>query len=190
MTAYNSFSDSDLFAFLKEGEHTAFEELYNRYKHPLYLHAYRMLQDGEEAKDLVQELFSSIWAKRQSLANPTAVNAYLYGCLRNRILNVIAHQKVRGNYISSLNSYLEATSSAPDEKIIATDLIKLVENEVALLPPKMREVFEMSRKQHLSHKQIAEHLNISDKTVKKQVNNAIKILRLKINVNFLFGLFF
>lgn len=189
MAGYKTLSDQDLIGFLKEGFEAAFAELYNRYKSPLYLHAYRMLQDEEEAKDVVQEMFAAIWAKRETLVIPTSVDAYLYGSIRNRILNFIAHQKVIAKYTDSLGDYLENGISATDEKIRERELIKILENEVALLPSKMREVFELSRNQDLSHKQIAEQLNISDKTVKKQVNNAIKILRLKINLSLFFGFF-
>lgn len=189
MAGYKTLSDQDLISFLKEGFEAAFAELYNRYKSPLYLHAYRMLQDEEEAKDVVQEMFAAIWAKRETLVIPTSVDAYLYSSIRNRILNFIAHQKVIAKYAGSLVDYLENGISVTDEKIREKELIKILENEVALLPSKMREVFELSRNQDLSHKQIAEQLNISDKTVKKQVSNAIKILRLKINLSLFFSLF-
>lgn len=189
MTGYNTLSDSELIAFIKDSQEPAFAELYNRYKHQLYLHAYRMLQDEEEAKDVVQEMFSSVWEKREYMATPAAVNAYLYSCLRNKILNVIAHKKVIDKYSVSFSNYMEKGMAAPDEKIIAKELVQLIESEVAILPPKMRQVFEMSRNQCLSHKQIAEQLNISDKTVKKQVGYALKILRLKLSLNSFFSFF-
>jgi len=62
------------------------------------------------------------------------------------------------------------------------------EKELALLPPKMREVFELSRKSYLTHREIAEKMEISDHTVKKQINNALKILRLRIGIFLLFFL--
>jgi len=56
----------------------------------------------------------------------------------------------------------------------------LIEKEIACLPSKMRQVFELSRKANLSHKQIATQLDLSEKTVKNQVNNALKVLKLKL----------
>ncbi|MNL44326.1 RNA polymerase sigma factor [compost metagenome] len=61
------------------------------------------------------------------------------------------------------------------------ELTRLLQQEIDKLPAKMRQVFEMSRNQHLSHAEIAQQLGISDQTVKKQVNNALKILRSKVN---------
>ena len=69
-----------------------------------------------------------------------------------------------------------------DETIREKELKGIIEREIASLPAKMRAVFEMSRNENLSYKEIAEELCISDKTVKKQINNAIKILRKKINL--------
>ena len=191
MAGYNSFSDHDLVVFLIEGKEAAFAELYNRYKGPLYLHAYRMLQNEDEAKDIVQEMFAYIWFKRNEIVVPDSVDAYLYSSVRNRILNFIAHQKVIAKYVDSLDNYLEQAISSTDEKMMEKELLTVLQNEIALLPPKMREVFELSRHHDLSHKQIADQLNISDKTVKKQVSKAIRILRLKINMSlFLFFSFF
>jgi RNA polymerase sigma-70 factor (ECF subfamily) len=65
---------------------------------------------------------------------------------------------------------------------------ELIEKEIAALPPKMREVFELSRKANLNYREISEKLNISDNTVKKQMSNALKILRSRLGV--LFDLFF
>jgi len=183
---YNVFSDLELFALIKDGSDVAFAELYNRYKGYLYLHAYRMLQDKDEAKDIVQELFAGLWAKRATLSPPNSVNDYLYGAIRNRIINFIAHKKVVARYTATLNNYLEAGIPGSDEQFIEKELLQLIEGEIAQLPEKMREVFELSRKHNLSHKQIATKLNISDKTVKKQVSNAIKIIKLKINRAILF----
>jgi RNA polymerase sigma-70 factor (ECF subfamily) len=187
MANYASFSDFELVDLLKSKDHAAFEEIYQRYRSPLFLHAYRMLQDDEEARDIVQELFRTLWAKHATLSIRTTLDAYLYGAIRNRILKFIAHQKVIAKYTDSLDKFLEEGIAFTDEMVREKELIRILESEIASLPPKMREVFELSRNGLLSYKQIAEQLAISDKTVKKQINNAIRILRLKINLILFFG---
>lgn len=189
MIDYTKYADLDLIAFLKEGREAAFSELYHRYKDPLYFHARRMLGDHDEAKDIVQDVFASIWTKRETLVLPAAVDAYLYGSIRNRILNFIAHQKVISRYTDAIDAFIEKGAATTEEQIAEKELINMLKTEIALLPPKMREVFELSRAQQLSHKQIAEQLNISDKTVKKQVNKAIKVLRFKLELNSFFPFF-
>lgn len=189
MADYSNLSDLELLIGLKGGDGSAFSELYNRYKQALYFHANRSLKDHDEARDMVQELFAAIWTKRETIAIPKSVDAYLYGSIRNRILNFIAHQKVVSKYTDSIDAFLERGHSTTDEIVREKELNNILLQEIALLPPKMREVFELSRNQELSYKQIAEQLNISDQSVKKQVQRAIKILRLQIKLNFLLTLF-
>ena len=82
--------------------------------------------------------------------------------------------------MASLKVEMESEASAPDSLVRERDLARRIEAEIQSLPPKMRAVFELSRKEHKSYKEISDYLNISDKTVKKQVNNALHILRTKL----------
>ncbi len=183
MVEYKQIPDIELLVLLKQADQSAFAELFERYHQPLYLHAKRMIRDGDEAKDIVQEVFASIWSKRESLLIPNSVDAYLYGSIRNRILNFIAHQKVVSKYEESIDTFLERGISYTDEQVREKELSRIIEREIALLPEKMREVFELSRKDELSYKEIAERLNISENAVKKQAQRAIKILRFKIRLS-------
>lgn len=189
MIGYNELSDKDLFKLLTQGNESAFSEMYNRYKEALYLHANRSLSNHNEARDMVQEVFTTLWTKRESLHVPDSVASYLYGAIRNRILNFIAHQKVVNRYMDAIDSFLERSHSTTDHAVRHKELENLLLREIDRLPKKMKEVFVMSRKQGMSYKQIAEELNISDQTVKKQVQRAIKILRLKIKLHLFFSFF-
>ena len=188
LNVFSKHTDAELVNLLKVGNEQAFAEIYQRYRGALFLHAYRMLQDEEEARDIVQAMFGAVWAGRETLTIRSTLDAYLYGAIRNRILKFIAHQKVMAKYTDSLSAFVEEGVATTDERLREKELIRLLEKEIAALPPRMREVFELSRNGLLSHKQIAEQLAISDKTVKKQVNNAIRILRLKINLILVFGI--
>ncbi|WP_207535991.1 RNA polymerase sigma factor [Desertivirga arenae] len=181
-------NENDLLFKLRQGDERAFAEIYNQYKGMLFLHAYRMVQDADEAHDVVHELFASLWSKRENLEIKTSIKAYLYNAVKNRILDFIAHQKVVSRYVDSLDNFVEKGEFYVDDKLREKELEATIAMEVSLLPEKMREVFELSRNFNYSHKQIAEILGISDKTVKKQVANAVKILRNKINaVVFIFS---
>ncbi|WAC10114.1 RNA polymerase sigma-70 factor [Dyadobacter pollutisoli] len=166
----------------------AFSEIYSRYKGVLYLHAFRMLGNEEEAKDVLQDLFTTIWTKRHDINHIASFSSYLYKALRNRIFDVMAHKKVEQKYIDSLARFMEEGECITDQQILEKELTQVIESEISLLPPRMREVFELSRNADLSYKQIAEELHISDKTVKKQVSSALHILRHKIDVAFIFAL--
>lgn len=182
-------TDIELLKALKGGDQSALEEIYNRYHGILFAHAYRRLADKEEVRDILQDLFIYLWNKRDVLTITSSLSGYLYTSVRSRILNIYRNQKVRDVYSLSLQDFINSCENTVEEKLIEKELIQLVEQEVASLPPQMRLVFEMSRFQEKSHKEIAEELEISPQTVRTQVRNALRILRVKLGVN-IFLLFF
>lgn len=186
--SYPEYNDPHLIAHLKEGSKTAYKEIYDRHWRAMYIHACKMLKDEDEAKDVIQELFLHLWINREQLEIRTSLKAYLYAGLRNRILNIFDSKQVRANYVTSLAAYFKEEHSLMEEVFQENELCTIIDREIANLPGKMKEVFELSRKSYLSHKEIAAKLQISDKTVKKQINNAIRILKVKIS--FLSILFF
>lgn len=188
MSVYGSLSDLELTELLKQGDANAYTVIYNRYFDELYLHAYNRLRDKEEAQDVIHELFAGLWNKRAVLEVRSSLPAYLYTSVRNRIMDVISHQQVESRYVSSLQSFIEKGYCVTDHKVREQMLAALIEKGISELPPKMREVFELSRKHAMSHKEIAEQLSLSEQTVRKQVNNALKILRLKLGMALLLGL--
>jgi RNA polymerase sigma-70 factor (family 1) len=186
MRTLQSLTDLELIALLQAGDIAAFTEIHERYYGVLYIHAYKRLPDREEVKDILQELFSHVWNNKESLKGTNNLPAYLYASVRNRILNIFRHKKIRSDYVESFQSFLDQ-NNAPiaDEILQEKELVALIEREIASLPPQMRLIFDLSRNAHLSHKEIAEKLNISPLTVKKQVNNSLKILRTKLGMHFL-----
>jgi RNA polymerase sigma-70 factor (ECF subfamily) len=182
ITTYNSHTDEQLITLLKEGDQDAFTELYNRYNRLLFVHAQKMLDDKEEAKDLVQELFVMLWNDRNNLNLKNNISGFLYVVIKNRILDLIAHKKVKTKYLTSIKEFIDKGVEETDHRTRINQLNEIIEHEIAFLPPKMREVFEMSRKHRLSHKKIAEVLDLSEKTVKNHINHALKILRNKLGL--------
>jgi len=182
MSIYNSLKDSELLGLLRSGNEKAFAEIYERYWGLMFHHVLKMTGDKDETKDLVQELFTNLWLNVEQIEPETNISAYLYVSARNKVINLIRHDKVKNNYLSSLSDFANHHQNSILEQLSAKDLSIAIEREIQNLPCKMREIFELSRKKFRTHKEIAEELQISDKTVKKQINNAIKILRLRLNI--------
>lgn len=182
MSIYNSLKDSELLGLLRSGNEKAFAEIYERYWGLMFHHVLKMTGDKDETKDLVQELFTNLWLNAEQIESGTNIAAYLYVSARNKVLNLIRHDKVKNNYLSSLSNFANHHQNSILEQLSAKDLSIAIDREIQNLPCKMREIFELSRKKFRTHKEIAEELQISDKTVKKQINNAIKILRLRLNI--------
>lgn len=177
---YCLLSDSQLLDLLKSGEDSAFTEIYERYWDAMYGHVLRMLNSKENASDIVQEVFTYLWTESANISNSTNLSGYLYVITRNKVLNLITQNKTRRTHLLSLARFATEMSNATMEQLNEKDLTFLVEKEIQNLPKKMREIFELSRKQDFSHKEIARRFDISDKTVKKQISNAIKIIKLRL----------
>ncbi|WP_316836336.1 RNA polymerase sigma-70 factor [Pedobacter nutrimenti] len=181
MGRYSKYSDKELADLLKSGDQSAFTEIYNRYWSVMYAHVYKMLRDREEAKDVIQEIFSKLWLKATEIRSNQNLAGFLYVAARNRVLNLMEQHRVRNDYVKSIASFVSEIDPGAIDRVDEKKITQIIEQEILNLPPKMREIFEMSRKENLSHKEIAEKLNISDQTVKKQVQNALKIIRPKIS---------
>lgn len=177
---YQSYTDHQLLDMLRLGDKAALNEIYTRYQGILYSHAFRRFPDREEVRDVVQDIFISLWNNREHLQVGTSLAAYLYTSVRNRLLNIIRHQKVQDSYVHSLQRFIDKGENITDEKLREKELIRLVEQEVAALPAQMRLIFEMSRQLNMSHQQIAEELNLSPLTVRTQVRNALRILKVRL----------
>jgi len=172
-------SDTEIFEKFKNGSDAAFGEIYQRHWQRLYVHAFNMLDDEDEAKDIIQEIFTAFWLKGRGLDLKTSLRTYFHSAVKNRILNMIEHNRIRNNYLNSLSEFLFFHNNV-EVKMEEDERIEFIEKEILYLPIKMRTIFELRRNEEFSYKEIGEQLGISDKTVKKQINNAIKILKIKI----------
>jgi RNA polymerase sigma-70 factor (family 1) len=175
MRNYSEFSDPQLVDLLKSGDRDAFAEIYSRYRFILHNHAWN-------TQDLVQDVFSMIWAKRETLNIGSNLSGYLYTCINNQFLNNVVHKTVRDKYTESVIKFTEKEPVITDHRVRENMLQALIDKEIAKLPERMREVFELSRKRHLSNKEIAEIMGTSELTVKKQMGYALKILRKKLGL--------
>lgn len=181
MGGYSRYTDLELLGLLKEDDRLAFTEIYNRYKGLLFVHAYKRLKNELEAEDAVHDLFARIWLNREQLSLTTDnFSGYLYATIRNHVLTTIARKGYADKYFTGHWEGFSAHHAETDYKVRESQLKEIIEKHVALLPNKMRIVFELSRNAQLSHKEIAEKLGISEKTVKSQINSALNIIRSKI----------
>jgi len=182
MIDYSQLTDPELVVLLNKGDQLAFAQIYDRYKFILHAHAVNKLRDREEARDIIQEVFTYLWSKHEVINISGNLSGYLYGSVRHAILNKITRKQVQEKYLDSLKAFSAQDNVLTDHRIRENQLREHIEKEIGMLPPKMREVFELSRKEHLNHREIAWKLEISEQTVSKQITNALRILKLKIGV--------
>lgn len=178
MAAYQTLTDLELLDLIRLDDRQAFEVLFNRYWYKLLKYAARVVYDNHEAEDMVQEVFYSLWERKNALSPITSVSSYLHGAIRYKGLGYVRSNLHKNKYLESLTYFFEEGCDTINEQLDASELDGIINSEIDKLPPKMREIFILSRIEHLSHKEIAEKLNISDATVKKQINRSLNHFRL------------
>ena len=159
---------------LQQGEKCAFNILYNKYWEQAYSNAYKRLGDEEQAKDIVQEIFVSIWINRQ---NPiTNLPAYLGTAVRNQVFKLTAKNKNLSPYLDSFEN-IAANNGKADSNLLWQEFHRSYEAILSKLPPKRQQIFRLRFHDDISTKTIAKQLQISRKTVQNQLGKAIEQLR-------------
>jgi RNA polymerase sigma-70 factor, ECF subfamily len=156
---------------LQLGNESAFEMIFRTYYQPLCRYAYSFLQDKEEAEEVVQASFITVWEKRNNIAIETSLKSYLYRMVRNSCLNVIKHEKVKQLAVS------EVAYESVAQKIQAAELEIKITEAMKTLPEQCRLVFQLSRFEELKYQEIADQLQISVKTVENHMGKALKLMR-------------
>lgn len=156
----------------------AFNEIYERYWLQLYTSACKKLRSTDDAKDIIQDLFVSLWLKRHSLVITTRLSSYLFTAVKYRIINHIESNIVKGDYLRMLSQAAAQYDNSTHDIVMSRDLERQIDFGIEKLSPKMKMVFQLSRRENLSVNEIADRLNISEQTVKNQITKAMKILRL------------
>ncbi|QNL51750.1 RNA polymerase sigma-70 factor [Olivibacter sp. SDN3] len=177
--------DHILLQQLLSGKTNAYDIVYDKYWEGLFLYTMRIVKDAGDAEDLVQESFMALWRMNTKLGQIQSLKAYLFAVARNKALKHIQANVQKLDYVDSLVQYFSDKSENPEEKVVLKELNAFIDHEIDKLPEKMKEVFLLSRKEHLSYKEIAERLGISDETVRKQIHRSLKYLKTKINREYL-----
>lgn len=183
---YHNLKEETLFQLVKTNDALAYKELFDRYKELLFRHAYRMTQDSELSQDIVQDVFLVLWNKRAIIEISQSLEPYLIKSIRNKILDYFSHQEVVEKYREDVLSFVEEGVRYTDDLLLEKELAAMIEHEKSKLSPRTRQVFELNREQGHSYKEISALLSTSEKTIKKQVHNALRILRTKFGSFFFF----
>ncbi|MBC8984813.1 RNA polymerase sigma-70 factor [Pedobacter sp. N36a] len=172
-------TDLALLALLREDNNDAFNEIYSRYWDVVYAIACKKLNNREEAKDVVHDLFMVIWVKRHTLKITTTFIGFIYTILKNKLTDLHRRQSLRIKHDVEYLNLTEETDNSLFEQYTTKEMAGQLSLEIQNMPTGMRKVFQMSREEELSVNEIAGKLSISSQTVKNQITSALKRLRVK-----------
>ena len=174
----NIASDTLLLKQVELGSKQAFNVLFEKYWEKAYSDAYKRLKSHDDAKDIVQEIFTHIWIKRETL-QINNLPAYLHVAIRNRVIKFIAKQKPIHPFFNILDNIPEKNSYA-DANLLWKEFFKSYEALLETLPPKRQEIFRLRFQEDLSTKDISMQLGITRKTVQNQLGKAIETLKVSV----------
>ena len=168
--------NSKLVSEIKKGNALAFKDLFTTYCKPLTYFTRRLVKDHESAENIVQDIFLRVWQNKDNLDPSQNIKSFLFTSAKNHALNYIRHENVKHQSEDELKLLTQQILN-PEEEIFYSELSRTYHEAVQRLPEKCRQIFSMNRFEQLSHREIADELNISKKTVENQMNKALKYLR-------------
>jgi RNA polymerase sigma-70 factor (ECF subfamily) len=168
--------DRELLQKVRAGDEGAYDAVFREWYPALVRVAASLVRDHDAAEEVAQDVMHELWRRRQMLDDDLSIRAYLLRSVRNRSLNHLRHQRVRRESEHDVEAlYNEPVTS--DQPIIASELAQAVQQAFDELPPRCREVFELSRVHGLKYAEIATALAISQKTVEAQIGKALRVMR-------------
>jgi len=177
---YLNLSDQLLLNHCSNHDELAFREIYRRYKKFVYAIVLARLNDAEEARDVTQDIFIALWNSRTQLENIAEFKAYLYVFSRNQVISAYRKKNIRIKGETYLIEGLTELDHSPEDHRLANELVIHINHTVGQLPETMRNCYHLSKNENRKNHEIAGILNISEKTVRNNVSEALK--RLKLNL--------
>jgi RNA polymerase sigma-70 factor (ECF subfamily) len=173
--------DSPLLLRLKEGDRTAFDEIFNRHAGRVLTYIRRRLNGAAEADDILQEVFLRLWNKRDSIVIHSSFRNYIYAIVQNCISDHLRAAKKKKYTLVDEFQEQATERPQPDEQYQHKQVYHIWKNATNKLPGQMRRIYVMKTEDQLTVKEIASQLQLSEQTVKNQLHTAgqriVKILR-------------
>jgi len=169
--------EKELIQGLLSGGEKAFTAIYELYAPSLINYAAARLASLEEARDIIHDLFVHLWEERDTIGITRSLRGFLFAAVRYRIIDHIRRNSTRREYADRLLTLQKEIEGDNQELVEAKDLDRTLEKAISELPPRVREIYRLSRQQHRSITEIAEELHLSTQTVKNQLTTALSLLR-------------
>ena len=169
-------NDQFLLENLAKGNTDAFEQIFRRYWHRLYIMAKSKVQSHDDAEEIIQTIFSSLWEKRESLAI-TNLSFYLRTAVRNSVIDIIRSRVTQQKYWDYYKTFIPGQLTITEDTVVFDDLNGAVEEAVNHLPEKSKKVFKLSRFEGRSNAEIAKLLHLSEKAIEYHLTKSLRDLR-------------
>jgi RNA polymerase sigma-70 factor (ECF subfamily) len=162
---------------LKQDEKSALDDLFGYYYPRLFHFSKSILKIETEIDDILQEVFVKLWLNRQKIGNVETFNSYIFTITKNEVLNLIRTNQRNNSFKNELFQRTVVEEFQLQSQLEFNEVKSGIDQVVSQLPEKRRQIFILSRTEGLSNKEIAQQLNISEKTVEDHITHAIKKIK-------------
>ena len=184
-------SNKELLTLIKKDDQLAFYHLYERYSKRIYGFVLQYLKVEKDAEEIVQNVFIKIWEKRKTINTYSSFESFLFTVAYNATISLLRKRITENKYLTHLKSIQKINEATElTNELYFNELNQQIESLLNKLSPRQKEIFELSRKEGLSHEQIAKKLNITVNTVKKHISNTISFLKSHIDNSLLISSLF
>ncbi|WP_443943882.1 RNA polymerase sigma factor [Pedobacter sp. AW1-32] len=177
MQNLNDSSYTALLIDFSGGSHQAFSKLYDLFYPGLFQHVISKVYNESDAEDILHDLFLSLWKRRESITQISSLPAYLFSSCRYLIINYHRRKKLESHARNIAEYKLDTYDLPLDERLHYRYILDQVTQEIERLPEKCRQIFKMSREDYMSHREIANYLQISESTVENQIGKALQRIK-------------
>lgn len=177
MYNYKALNDNELADLLRASDEIAFNEIYSRYWDKLYILSKKRLGEAEESEEIVQDIFCNLWRKRYTFILQNGFNNYFSVAVKFEVINRLAKKQKAVAYEKEMAITGTEADQSTQRTLDLNELLQQLQYNINSLPEKCRFVFKLQYEQGYSQRQIAETLNISEKTVEAHLTKARRNLR-------------
>ncbi len=166
---------SEISKRIENDDENAFREIFDLFYFDLIAFSRQIIADGQDAEDIVENVFIRLWHNRKTLGNINNLSAYLYTATKYASINYLkARKNVSDVSIDELDDRSLYSFSTPESSMIGKEDVRMIERAINQLPPKSKLVFYLVKEKGLNCREVAKILNSSVRTVETQLYHSLK----------------
>jgi len=170
-------NNAALLQALATGDNEAFSLIYHRYVPELLRFTRRTVFRPEDAEEIVQDVFESLWVRRTRLGHVVSLRSYLYSAVRYKLIRYINHSQVRKRYEEHYRLFESLFDALPEDGRVQEGLLGRLLAALEDLPSRCSEAMNLRLTQNLSNSEIATRMGISKETVENYMVKALAHLK-------------
>jgi RNA polymerase sigma-70 factor (ECF subfamily) len=182
IATYHNLTDLELISLFSEGDEGAFTELYNRHWKQVLYYAAQKTGDMTAAEDIVQDVFVSLWKRKDQLQISSDFKNYLIVSIKYRVLNFLSRERTKRLVEEKNVLNYDILDDSTQQYLEFEELYSLLEDMIAQLPEKTALIYRMSKEQGMSHREIANEMCMTEKAVNASLVRTKRIFRAKLHI--------